>query len=388
MGCVPFDPDFSCCDEWFSLDQPLRERSTDLAWSTLRALTGGQVGNCPVTVRPCLTRPCGVCGSWSTPPGSVSRPRPPSPTPVDEVFVGADKPVDVAAELWFDPDADPNAPVAIPVPANAAGRGRSGSSSGSVDEVYVGAQKPVDPDAELWFDPDANPASPVPIPVPANPSSRRAAPQRVRPPVSAAPMGKSHAPGQPWMTPYLHAGEWHNLACGGPECSCAPLCEIVMPGQIAAILQVLLDGCEQPLEDFRVDNGYRIVRTDGYCWPSCQDMGRDLGEPGTLGITYLPGILPDTAALWAAGVLACEFSKACSGAKCRLPSSVSSISRQGVTMTMSMGMWEGGLTGIREVDAYITSVNPNALRMPSTVWSPDVPWAKHRYETPTARVTP
>ena len=85
-------------------------------------------------------------------------------------------------------------------------------------------------------------------------------------------------------------------------------------------------------------------------------------------------------------MLACEFAKACTGGKCRLPSSVTSIARQGVTMTISSGMFLGGQTGIREVDAYVVSVNPNAQVMPPVVWSPDVPWAKHRYLTPTAKV--
>ena len=107
-----------------------------------------------------------------------------------------------------------------------------------------------------------------------------------------------------------------------------------------------------------------------------------------LGITYVPGIVPDAAALWAAGVLSCEFAKACTGEKCRLPASVTTVSRQGVTMTMSSGMFEGGMTGIREVDAYLVAVNPNAQRLPSTVWSPDAPWAKHRYQTPVVEVVP
>ena len=51
-------------------------------------------------------------------------------------------------------------------------------------------------------------------------------------------------------------------------------------------------------------------------------------------------------------------------------------------------MFPDGMTGIREVDAYLISINPNALKMPPMVWSPDVPWAKHRYETPTVTVVP
>jgi hypothetical protein len=259
VPCVPYEPDFACCDEWESLTPELQERATELAWSTLRTLSGGRVGNCPVTVRPCLGPPCNACTEW-----------------------------------W------------------------SHSLTGHTTWIGVG----------------------------------------------------------------IANGAWINCACATPECSCERLCEIVMSGPIASLEEVSFDGTVLPLGNFRVDNGHRIVRTDGECWPSCQNMNAELGEPGTLGITYVPGIVPNAAGLWAAGVLACEFSKACTGARCRLPTSVTAISRQGVSFEMSSGMFVDGMTGIREVDAYLTSINPNAHRIPPMVWSPDVPWAKHRFPGP------
>jgi hypothetical protein len=147
------------------------------------------------------------------------------------------------------------------------------------------------------------------------------------------------------------------------------------------VWQIKVDGILLPVDTYRVDNGNRIVRVDGQPWPSCQHMSRGTDVEGTLAVWYVPGIVPDSTALWAAGVMTCEFSKACSGAKCRLPSSVTSIARQGITMEMSTGMFPDGLTGIREVDAFLTSVNPNALRIPPKVWSPDLATAKHRYTT-------
>lgn len=253
--CVPWGIDSSCCDDWAGLDQSLQDRSEDLAWSTLRTLTGGRIGNCPTVMRPCLSAPCEMC---------------------------------------------------------------------------TGA----------------------------------------------------------WMTPVIRDGQWHNTVCGTLRCSCARLCEIVFAGPVAAVLAVDDSGIEVPLESFRIDNGNRLVRQDGACWPTCQDMTAPPGAPGTLTITYVPGILPSDAALWAAGTLACEYAKACTGGKCRLPSGVTSVARQGVSFAISTGMFPDGMTGIREVDAYLTSVNPYALRTPPMVWSPDVPWAGHRYQTPTAEVSP
>lgn len=258
MGCVPFDPDYTCCEGWGDLDPSLADRSTTLAWSTVRALTAGRLGNCPTIVRPCLAAPCLVCHPWA----------------------------------------------------------------------------------------------------------------------------------RQWVTVGLRTGEWVNCLCGTPECTCARLCEIVLPGEVAAILRVTMDGVELPLEAFRVDNMNRIVRTDGECWPSCQDMSAGPHERGTLAVEYLPGILPDEAGLAAVGVLACEFSKACSGAKCRLPSGVTAVARQGVSFQMSSKMFPDGMTGIKEVDAWLVSVNPHGHLVPPLVWSPDVPWAKHRYPSPTATIVP
>lgn len=161
--------------------------------------------------------------------------------------------------------------------------------------------------------------------------------------------------------------------CGRASgCSCRPMHEIRLPGPVAEVYQVSIDGALLDTSSYRVDNGNRLLRTDGEPWPSCQDMSLDVTEVGTMGVWYVPGIVPSAAGLWAAGVLVCEFTKACTGGKCRLPSTVTSVARQGVTMELKASLWVDGLTGIREVDAYIVAVNPNALRQPAKVWSPDL----------------
>lgn len=191
--------------------------------------------------------------------------------------------------------------------------------------------------------------------------------------------------GPDWMPHIGPDGEWRN--CGRREgtCSCCTLCEIEFPGRVADVLYVQIDGYTIDLRTFRVDNATKLVRQDGYCFPACQNMGAPAGAIGTVVVSYVPGIKPDTSGLWAAGLLACEFVKACTGQKCRLPSRVTSIARQGLSMDMTAGMWEGG-TGIREVDAYVHTINPNELKVPSTVWSPDLASAKHRFTTWTAPI--
>jgi hypothetical protein len=249
--CVQYPPNLACGDKtvWDAYSADLRERSIDLAWATLRHLTGGLVGNCAVGARPCY-RGCmdKQTGSWS---------------------------------------------------------------------------------------------------------------------------GSAWAP--PW-TPMLRGGFWYNVPCGcGSVCSCSARCEVVLPGYVAEVTRVWIDGAELDRDAYRLDNGRILVRQDGDCWPECQDMNVAWDEPGAFTVEYVPGIKPGPAGEWAAGVLAYEYAKACSGEKCRLPSSVTSIARQGVSMEFSQGMFAGGMTGIREVDAFVLSVNPNHLVKPPLVWSPDLP---------------
>lgn len=181
------------------------------------------------------------------------------------------------------------------------------------------------------------------------------------------------APGFGGMWPILQDGEWLN-SCGcimPTECGCEALSEIKLPGEVAEITEVALDGAA--FISWRLDNHRVLVRTDGEPWPDCQDLRADADQPGTFAVSYVPGVQPGSAGLAAVGALACEFTKACTGTgKCRLPSAVTSVARQGVSMSFSEGMFPGGLTGIREVDAYILSVNPYALKVPPRVWSPDI----------------
>jgi len=193
--------------------------------------------------------------------------------------------------------------------------------------------------------------------------------------------------GDSWLNPYVDAaGNWVNAAARRDgSCSCCDVCEMILPGQAAAITEVNIDGYRLDTQLFRIDNGNRLIRMDGCCWPNCQNLNAPEGAIGTITIKYVPGILPTEAGLWAVGVLACEFAKACNGDKCRLPNRVTSLVRQGVTMELdSGGMFANG-TGIREVDAYIESVNPNGLKTPPKVWSPDMPSAQHRLTTGSAR---
>lgn len=263
-------------------------------------------------------------------------------------------------------------------------------------------------------------------------------------------------------------GYWVNsCVCASDPCSCGPIHEIVLPGPVGSIVEVLIDGAVLHPSAYRVDNGNRLVRQDGADWPACQDMNKPGGvvyepvvisnptntmtitrqgqlvqievEPtelvqggnfagtlpwtpnagmqmpvlpggtfvlsagsnqaggstgpgftpfrvvydtndapgtvdmaGTFSVEYYRGTGPNTMLDYAAGVLAWEFYQACSGNDCRLPPGVTSVSRQGVSFQIATGMFANGMTGIREVDAIIGIYNPNGLKAPPYVSSPDM----------------
>ncbi|HEY6564064.1 MAG TPA: hypothetical protein VIY86_06180 [Pirellulaceae bacterium] len=191
-----------------------------------------------------------------------------------------------------------------------------------------------------------------------------------------APVGSGNFAGAPpgsAFSPYVSNGVWFN-ACGCTtpgDCSCSALCEVILPSTVGGIESVWMDGVELEKSSFRVDNGNRLIRLDGECFPACQDMTINDPTEGGLWVSYYPGVAPNDLFRYAAGVLATEFYKACSGRDCRLPSGVTNISRAGISMEISPGTFPGGMTGIPEVDAVIRVYNPYALKSPPRVLSPD-----------------
>lgn len=173
------------------------------------------------------------------------------------------------------------------------------------------------------------------------------------------------------FSPQNWSGTWFNCTCGGDTCGCGALCQLELPRPVGTVDTVKVDGVVLDPNTYRVDDGKWLVRTDGDCWPGCQDLSKPDTEAGTFSVTYLNAIPVDHLGQYAAGVLACEYAKACAGIKCRLPSGVTSITRQGISMELVTGLFPGGKTGIQEVDVWVQMYNPNALTTLPTVWSPN-----------------
>jgi hypothetical protein len=174
-------------------------------------------------------------------------------------------------------------------------------------------------------------------------------------------------------SPYLMGGVWYN-ACGcvsANSCSCTALSEVFLPAEVGGIDSIILNGAVLDPDSYRVDNGKSLIRLDGEAWPLCQDMTASPDADGTFIVSYYPGVAPNDLTRYAAGLLAAEFYKACEGGECRLPTGVTNIARAGVTYTMEGVSFPGGMSGIPEVDAVIRIYNPNGLKGPSRVLSPD-----------------
>lgn len=181
--------------------------------------------------------------------------------------------------------------------------------------------------------------------------------------------------------PYIFNGVWRNCAgCGTWSdfgcCPCGPRCQVWLPPPVASIpaTGITVGGDIIPVDAWRVDNGQWLVRTDGECWPECQDYNTDAGDT-FFQVTYFKGLQVPNVLLRAAGELACEWARGCSGADCRLPQRVTSLTRQGMSVSMVDldTLLSHGLTGVATVDQVIRQFNPYGLPSKMSIASPDWP---------------
>lgn len=183
--------------------------------------------------------------------------------------------------------------------------------------------------------------------------------------------------------PYWWAGTWYNLACGqcpGDSCSCVALEETVLPGPVAYVTEVKLDGVIlTPDVDYRVDDYRKLVRLPGgTLWPFCQDMNLPDTEEGTWSITVGFGEPVPALGQLAVGELATEIMKYLLCQDCLLPQGIVDISRQGVSMSIASitDLLKTGFVNLRMCDLFIRFANPNNLKGRSAVYDLDGP--QHR----------
>lgn len=151
-----------------------------------------------------------------------------------------------------------------------------------------------------------------------------------------------------------YRNDWRGI----PQIKTSPMV-VHLQGPAQEIVTVTIDGVTVPPSEYVLE-GDRLYRV-GKRWPY-QDMSKPLGFPGTWSITYVKGMPPPRHVGGFVGQLAAEMYQACIGGKCRLPRTVVSTSRSGVTHVFDpTRMLAAGLTGIPQIDSWLAAMNPNNL---------------------------
>lgn len=174
-----------------------------------------------------------------------------------------------------------------------------------------------------------------------------------------------------WI-PYIYGGEWFNCACGN-FCTCGARCKVYLPGPVASVTTVTVDGVVINPAAYRVDDARWLIRTDGDCWPRSQDFDKDSGTD-TFSVTYGRGTAVPTYILAAAGTYACEWARMCRGEACAIPTRIVTLTRQGTTFdgVDIDQLLDRGLTGVASVDQVIVAANPHRLTGRLRIISPEV----------------
>jgi len=181
--------------------------------------------------------------------------------------------------------------------------------------------------------------------------------------------------------PFLFAGRWFNAGCASACCGTSA-CAIVLRGPVYAIDEVRVDGETIPASAYRVDiaNGaHLLVRIDGECWPSCQNMTAEPDETGSFEVAYEIGEAIPTVLALAAGALACEYGKYLTGGTCALPARMTRLARQGVEVEVAAPDPAAGVSGIKLVDDVVALLNPSGRKAPPRVMSLDLPESCDRF---------
>lgn len=173
------------------------------------------------------------------------------------------------------------------------------------------------------------------------------------------------------------ASYWFPLGCGSctGNCSCSVVSECYLPAPVNDVVQVKVDGAPLVTGAYRLDNNRILVRTDGHLWPRCNNLNLDDSQVGTWSVTADYGVpVPDMGAL-AMGELAYEILKAIGGKECGLPTRVTNIVRQGVTVSFPpiAELLAEGRLGLFMCDLFLSTYNPNKLDVRSRVYSVDRP---------------
>lgn len=174
--------------------------------------------------------------------------------------------------------------------------------------------------------------------------------------------------------PVLVGGEWLNIGCGclsACDCGIDGSKALTLPGPIQSVTQIRIDGVVLPPTAYRVDHNRLLVRIDGQSWPACQDLLAEPDQENTFEITYMKGVRVPLGGQVAAGRLACELALgACGDDECQLPERLQTVTRQGITVGISLSAETWTDTNIWSIDGWVKSMKKRE-RPTVSVRSPD-----------------
>lgn len=173
---------------------------------------------------------------------------------------------------------------------------------------------------------------------------------------------------------YAENAAWSVPGCGN-------LSSVRLAGNVQTVHAVTISGAVVDPATYRVDQHEWLVRLNDpvtgerLTWPACQDLAAPDTGPGSFTVDYSWGAQPPLSGVKAAAALAWQLYLAENPQgkhKCRLPAGWTSITRQGITVTKDSGEKFPQGSGIPDIDAFLTTVNPKGLDRPPLVYSPDV----------------
>ena len=136
------------------------------------------------------------------------------------------------------------------------------------------------------------------------------------------------------------------------------------------VTSVRLGPIEYDPSTWRFDRVDRMLyRTPPEVWPKKDEKWSDAGEGEAFVVDALVGSPPDAWALDVLGHLVRELTLSCTGGKCRLPSNVTTVTSQGISIRLRD---QEVNTLIPELGAWKNAVNPFDARLPGAVFSPDI----------------
>lgn len=170
--------------------------------------------------------------------------------------------------------------------------------------------------------------------------------------------------GRRWVWPAVTTTEIHSVQSGQRVIS-------LFGRPVMAVTSVHLEDSTDELA-YELESRFR-VRLVNPARSTC------LGGAPRVAITYTYGSEPPVGVQRAIEVYATELAKAMAGdSTCRLPQRVTTIARQGVSMTLlDPGEYlEEGKTGLPEVDSMLRVFNPSGARRPARIYGRATPPAE------------